>query len=396
MRQKKLQYITIQQFIFLAYLALTTLMFFLAMSQGNEGVTFKLFGGGDDGYFYWTQAQNVASGNEWVRTSIYPLIIGTLMKVTGIESVYLIRIFNYVGFLLLVSFSLKLVKIQFKINDNMIDHEYRYKSQTMLLICYLFYASMQMNINFSILREVWIYLIYILSTFLSIKLMFYKKNSFFYLLVLVFFVWLLGEFRGYVMLSFMLSLGIHLVHTKVKLLKKPKRLVFFGIVGFALYYSFFMDFSVLGMSLRRALTYRASTLDMYSGGSQMWISLDQSNFILFLINYVHSYIGNLIGPLPWHISGVSTLFVLLVETIPMVLILRFLWKKRSLLTRVQKYILLHGFVWVSLIGFTNDNLGTASRLRPVAWILILIVFVVVHTKNKHLKKQLEIRRCLND
>ena len=389
MRQKKLQYLTIQQFTFLAYLFITTLMYFLSLSQGNEGVTYRLFGGGDDGYFYWIQAQNVADGNTWIRTSIYPLIIGTLMRVTGIENVYLIRIFNYIGFLLLVAFSLKLIKAQFKMGDNRIDQEYKYKAQTLLLVSYLFYASLQMNLNFSIIRDVWIYTVYILSTYISVKLIFYKKNRFFHFITLVFSVWLLGEFRGYAMLSFLLSLGIYFAYTKVKLLKKPRRLVFVGVGAFAMYYSFFMDFTISGMSLRRALTYRASALDMYSGGSQMRISLDQSNFILFLINYVHSYIGNLIGPLPWHISGVSTLFVFLVETIPMVLILRFLWKKRNLLTKVQRYILLHGFVWVSLIGFTNDNLGTASRLRPVAWILILIVFVVVYTKNKYLKDSIK-------
>lgn len=382
MRQKKLQYLTIQQFTFLAYFFLTTLMFFLAMSQGNEGIEVNFFAGGD-GYFYWNQGKNVAAGEAWIRTSIYPLIIGTLMKLTGIESVYLIRVFNYIGFLLLVAFSLKLVRIQLTIDNNKINQEYKYKAQTLLLISYLFYASLQMNINFSILRDVWIYTMYALSTFLSIKLIFYKKNRFFHSTTLAFSVWLLGEFRGYAMLSFLLSFGIYFIYTKVKLLKKPKRLLFIGISAFALYYSFFMDFTILGMSLRRALNYRAASLDIYSGGSQMWISLDQSNFALFLINYVHSYVGNLIGPLPWHISGVSTLFVFLVETIPMALILRFLWKKITLLTKVQKYILLHGFVWVSLIGFTNDNLGTASRLRPIAWILILIVFVVTYVKNQY-------------
>ncbi|MGQ7624999.1 hypothetical protein ACTGUY_01020 [Streptococcus suis] len=385
MRQKKLQYLTIQQITFLAYLFITTLMYFLSLYQGNEGVTYKLFGGGDDGYFYWIQAQNVADGNTWIRTSIYPLIIGTLMRVIGIENVYLIRIFNYIGFLLLVAFSLKLIKAQFKMGDNRIYQEYKYKAQTLLLVSYLFYASLQMNLNFSIIRDVWIYTLYILSTYISVKLIFYKKNRFFHFITLVFSVWLLGEFRGYVMLSFLLSVGIYFTYTKVKLLKKSKRLAFVGVGAFAIYYSFFMDFTVLNMSLRRALNYRASSLDIYSGGSQMWISLDQSNFILFLINYAHSYIGNLIGPLPWHVSGVSTLFVFLVETIPMVLILRFLWKKRNLLTKVQRYFLLHGFVWVSFIGFINDNLGTASRLRPVAWLLILIVFVVVYAKNRYLK-----------
>ena len=288
MRQKKLQYLTIQQFTFLAYLFITTLMYFLSLSQGNEGVTYRLFGGGDDGYFYWIQAQNVADGNTWIRTSIYPLIIGTLMRVTGIENVYLIRIFNYIGFLLLVAFSLKLIKAQFKMGDNRIDQEYKYKAQTLLLVSYLFYASLQMNLNFSIIRDVWIYTVYILSTYISVKLIFYKKNRFFHFITLVFSVWLLGEFRGYAMLSFLLSLGIYFAYTKVKLLKKPRRLVFVGVGAFAMYYSFFMDFTISGMSLRRALTYRASALDMYSGGSQMRISLDQSNFILFLIILVLS------------------------------------------------------------------------------------------------------------
>lgn len=385
MRQKKLQYLTIQQFTFLVYFALTTLMFFLAISQGNEGITFRLFGGGDDGYFYWIQAQNVAEGSEWIRTSIYPLIIGTLMKVTGIKSVYLIRLFNYIGFLLLVIFSLKLLNVQFKMDDNRINKEYRYKAKTLILVSYLFYASLQMTLNFSILRDIWVYTIYVLSIYLSVKLIFCKKNRFFYFFVLIASVWFLGEFRGYAMLSFLLSIVIYFAYTKVKLLKKTKRLAFVSVVAFAMYYSFFMDLTIAGMSLRRALNYREASLEQFHGGSQMWISLDQPNFILFLINYAHSYIGNLIGPLPWHISGVSTLFLFLVETIPMILILRFLWKKRNLITKVQKYILVHGFVWVSLIGFINDNLGTAARLRPVAWILILIVVVVVYSKNKYMK-----------
>lgn len=385
MRQKKLQYLTIRQFIFSTYLAITTLMFFLSISQGNEGVTYKLFGGGDDGTFYWIQAQNVAQGSTWIRTSIYPLIIGTLMKVIGIQSVYLIRIFNYIGFLLLVSLSSKLIKIQFNMDENRITQEYTIKAQTLLLVSYLFYISLQMNLNFSILRDVWIYTEYVLSIYLSIKVLFYKKNRFFYFLLLATSVWLLGEFRGYAMLSFLLSLGIYFAYTKIKLLENSKRLAFVGIGAFAMYYSFFKDLTISGMSLRRALNYRTDSLDKFYGGSQMWISLDQSNFISFLYNYVHSYIGNLIGPLPWHISGVSTLFIFLVETIPMVIILRFLWKKRNLLTKVQNYILLHGFVWIGLIGFTNDNLGTASRLRLVAWILILIVFVVIYVKNIYLK-----------
>ena len=62
MRQKKFLFLTIQQFVFLAYFILTTAIFFIAVNQGNEGVTLRLFGGGDDGFFYWTQARNIAAG----------------------------------------------------------------------------------------------------------------------------------------------------------------------------------------------------------------------------------------------------------------------------------------------------------------------------------------------
>lgn len=194
----------------------------------------------------------------------------------------------------------------------------------------------------------------------------------------------------------MLSLSIYLIYSKAKLFKNFKTFVFLGIIAFFIYYTFFNDLNIANMSLRRALNYRMSGLTSYSGGSNMWISLEQPNVILFLINYIHSYVGNLIGPLPWHISGISTLFVFVVETIPMVLILRFLWKRRSLLSKVQKYILLHAFVWVSLIAVTNDNIGTASRLRPVAWLLILNVFVVVYMKYKNFRHHSKGEITLND
>jgi hypothetical protein len=65
----------------------------------------------------------------------------------------------------------------------------------------------------------------------------------------------------------------------------------------------------------------------------------------------------------------------------MFLILRFLWKKRTIITKMQRYVLIHAFVWISLIAVLNDNIGTATRLRPVAWILILVVFASLYSKN---------------
>lgn len=397
MRQKKLQYLTIIQFTYIVYFLFTTAMFFLAIKQGNEGITFRLFGGGDDGMFYWQQAQNVSSGDEWVRTSIYPFIIGKLMAFTGIHDVYLIRFFNYIGFILLSLSLLKLIKAQINY-ENELGKEDAYRANVLILLALLFYPSLLMNVNMSIIRDVWIYLFYVLSVGISVKLFFGHKNKVLYGLLLILSIIALGQFRKYALLSFAISLALCYTYLKVKLMKNPYRFVIICIGVFAIYYTLFIDYTlpIVNMTLRQALNYRMSGIELLSAGSNMRIHLDQPNAVMFMVNYVYSYIGNLIGPLPWHISGISTGVVFIFETIPMCLILRFLYKKRKLLTRVQGYILLHSFVWISLIAVTNDNIGTASRLRPVAWLLILNVFVVVYMKYKSLKHHRKGEVTLND
>lgn len=383
MNLNKNKFLKVQYSVFFIYFVLTTTIYIISVKLGN-GVSLKIFGGGDDGFFYWIQAQNLAAGKDWIRTSIYPLIIGNLIKFTGNNSVYLIRLFNYSGFILLVLFSISLIRIQFQFEKIDIEPPHIYNAKTLLLLTFLFYPSL-LSINLSIYRDIWIYMLYVLCTYLSIEIIFLKRKRVINIVLLVFSLALLGAFRGYALFSFALATGIYFLNKKLMPLIKFKRFIFLALLLFGIYYTFLMDFTIFDMSLGKALNYRAKFIELYPGGSQMWIRLDKSNYILFLINYIHSYIGNLIGPLPWHISGMATLFVFLAETIPMCLILRFLWREKNHLTNVQNYILLQGFVWIGLIGVTNDNLGAATRLRAVAWILILIVFVVVYSKYKYLK-----------
>jgi len=117
MREKKLINLTIQQLLFIIYFILTTVIFFISLNLGNDGVSIKLFGGGDDGNFYWAQAKNIVHNQPAVLTSIYPLIIGYLIKITGIENVYIIRLFNYCGFVLLTLLSIKLIEVIIKLEN---------------------------------------------------------------------------------------------------------------------------------------------------------------------------------------------------------------------------------------------------------------------------------------
>lgn len=339
----------------LAYFIITTIVYIISSKEGYHGISLRLFGGGDDGFFYWTQAVNVANGEEWIRTSIYPYILGILIKLTGIEDPYIIRLFNFLGFVLLVKYSIKLINLQYKFEYRELNDEFTKKavySSILLLLYYVFYASLQMQVNLSIYRDVWIYLLYTSCIFISIKWMFTKQNRTINLIILLLLLWLLGEFRAYALVSFIISVFAYFAYKKFKSIKRPVVFILLGLSILIIYYTFLIDFQipVVNMSLRDALNYRHSSLDTYYGGSQMWIRLDQPNIILFAINYIYSFIGNIIGPLPWHINGAGT--------------------------------------WTSLIAISNDNIGTATRLRAVAWILILIVFVVEFVRHK---RQLQYR-----
>ena len=378
-------------FLFLFYFALTTIFYYLAIQQGNNGVTFKILGGGDDGYFYWVEAKKVAVGDEAVLTSVYPLMIGYLFKITGIESPYLIRFFNFFGFIILYLISLQIIKLFQKVDQSIsrVNSNDNLNSYILLTGCYFLYVSFVMNLNLSIIRDVWIYTVYLLSLMTSIIIMFCTRtNKMLYTFALLPCLWFLGELRGYALVSFILSIIIYLLYRRF--FKSRKSVVLLLILcSFGFYYTFFIDLKIyyLNKSLRDALNYRHSAF-IDSNGSQMWIQLDQGNFFSFILQYIHSYLGNMIGPLPWHITGMNTFIIFLFESIPMIFILMFIYSKRSLLSDPLKYTLLHAFVWFGLIAITNDNIGTATRLRAVGWIPILIVFTKLYTESKRKSNQL--------
>jgi hypothetical protein len=183
------------------------------------------------------------------------------------------------------------------------------------------------------------------------------------------------------MLSFLLSSLLFILYTNTKTQINIKTISLLAFIFFGIYYTFFLDFEILGMSLSESLNYRHTGIELYSGGSQMNIVLNQSNYLLFLLNYLYSYISNLLGPLPWQIVNFSTLLSFILETIPMFFILHFIWRNRLNIDEIQQYILFNAFVWIGFISFTNDNIGTATRLRTIGWILIINVFVALYSKS---------------
>lgn len=373
----------VKYLILFYYLLATTAFYMLAIYTTGNGVSYHLFGEGDDGVFYWEQAMNVFYDLSWIRTSIYPWVIGKLMQLIGVESVFAIRLFNFAGVALLIHFALKLVSIQ--IVTSRFEHkedEIRQQAYLFALLGFAAYISLFINITTSIYRDVWIYMLFVAATYLAIRWLFEKNWTYFILLIPT--VWLLGQFRTYALLSFVMATAIWLAIQFLSRVMRPMMIIFLVVVGFGLVYTFSMDvvIPIVDKTLRSALQYRSDGIGILAGGSQMGIQLEAANYVLFLANYMHSYLGNLIGPLPWHVHSATTLIVFFIEALPMILILSFLWMKHAWLTKVQGFILTQAFVWNGLIAITNDNIGTALRLRAIAFILILLTFVVMYSKYR--------------
>ncbi|MGE6513582.1 hypothetical protein [Lysinibacillus sphaericus] len=389
MKKNTMQIVVLISGYSILYFISSTSIYYLSLSQNTNGISLSLFGGGDDGIFYYEQATKIANNLPYVYTSIHALIFGWILKIFHTDSVYLLRVFNYLANLGLILISLLFLK---KIMGNKSAY---WMSATILVILMAFYPSLLLNTTMSLYRDVWIYLfflwcMYLFSNIFIIKGKYPKLLS---VILLVFTMFMLGGYRKYALLSFLLGSMIYLLinlvcNNKIRL----KKYTLIGIVGFSLFFLFFKNvkFPIIGLSFSEALMYRQSSLE--AGGSQMGISLDQSNILLFYANYLHSFISNFIGPLPWQISGGSTLIIMLTEGLVFLLIVIFLIRKRSMFSNLEKYFLIQSFIWFLLIGVSNDNLGTASRLRIVGWLPIIIIFSKYYGEQLFIAREEKIKK----
>ncbi|AZV45333.1 hypothetical protein BAOM_4755 [Peribacillus asahii] len=355
------------------YFVLSSIVYFISLSQGYGGLALPLFGGGDDGKRYAQEAINVAKDLPATLTSIHALVLGYVLKIFHSENLFLLKAFNYLGNVLLALVSLVILKRTVK------APKVYNVSAFVLLLLLICYPSLLLNSSMSIIRDAWICLYYLLAI-LFFSNIFMKGNHKSILLNIVFLiivVYLLFGYREYALLSCIMGSLLYLFFLKSKKPKRSnKKIILFSLILFAIVYTSLRSYTIpiVNMSLQDALMYRQSGIELFTGGSQMNISLDQSNVVLFLINYVYSIISNAFGPFPWQITGVSTLLIFLTESLFFSFVFIFLYKRKHIFSKMDLLLITHSIVWFMLIGITNDNIGTAARLRMVGWIPALIVF----------------------
>ncbi|MFF6017087.1 hypothetical protein VO178_05990 [Lysinibacillus fusiformis] len=370
------------------YFLLSVTIYFISFSSGFNGLALPVFGGGDDGQFYYEQTLKFINNESYVYTSIHIWILGIVLKVFNTENVMVLRIFNFTGSFLLIILALLILK---KIATFKAFHI----SASSLVVLLSFYPSLLLNSTLSIYRDVWIYTFFLWCSYLFINI-FIAKGRWPRIvsgILLIVGMLTLGGYRKYALLSFLIGAGIYLflnVFNRKNLnLLKVSGILF---VGLTVFYIFFknMKIPVLGLSISDVLKYRQ--LGLEAGGSQMGISLDQPNVLLFYVNYLYSLISNFIGPLPWQVTGGSTLIIMMTEGSVFLIIFIYLIRKVRFFSKVEVFLLIQSIVWFLLISISNDNFGTGSRLRIIGWLPLIIIFAKFLGENIYNKK---IRKVIN-
>lgn len=366
----------------LLYFLLSTSIYFVSVNSGYNGLSLPIFGGGDDGQFYYEQAMKFANGEPYIYTSIHVWVLGIVLSVFNTDNVMILRFFNYISSILLLIIALLILK---KINSNKTYHT----SATLLVMFLAFYPSLLLNSTLSIYRDSWIYAFFLWALYLFINVFISKGKwpKLINLVLLVFVMIMLGGYRKYALLSFLIGSMIYLI---MKMLSKKKISLYkiSGIlfIGLSVFYILFREFKfpIIGLSFSDVLQYRQ--LNLETGGSQMGISLDHSNIILFYVNYLYSLMSNFIGPFPWQITGGSTLILMVTEGILFFFISIYLVKKIKYFSEIELFLLIQVIVWFLLISISNDNFGTGSRLRIVGWIPLIIIFVKYFSEGIYRRK----------
>ncbi|MFN4074098.1 MAG: hypothetical protein ACK4G4_11900 [Thermus sp.] len=109
------------------------------------------------------------------------------------------------------------------------------------------------------------------------------------------------------------------------------------------------------------------------GGSTFGLRTQDSpmSFISF---FALSFVFQIFGV---YINSPKALILFVVESLPFVVMLFSLWKRRAFLDFTSRYLLTFSLIYATVFVLGNDNLGTAARLRMFVYVSVLIMWLRV-------------------
>lgn len=337
--------------LFSIIIILMILKIFLFFFVNQKWLDIKL-GGGNDANFYHAYALGYIDG----ITSIWNIILRYLNEYgfysrDGVS--YFLFLLNLIFIPILFA---KLSNLSFK------------KTQKLFLYAYLvaiIYPTLYFY-TFDIYRDVFMVFAFLVAC-LFVKMYlesrnFLLKSIFFALSILLgYFLFQLREYLGFAFLSALFLYWMNLTKKQITLMFSS-----YLILLFIMNYIGFFD---------ALITYRGGFVEEKSGST---LGLDFSNPILFLPNFILSILGQLFG---LYITNMWGIILLLVETLPFLLMLKYVFKNINMLNGLGRFLLIFFVLYASIWLIGNDNLGTAVRLRMFNYFAIYICFFLILNKK---------------
>lgn len=341
------------------FLALIMLFFFkiaIYILVESQIIEFSLGGGDDSGYYH-----NYAVGIVNIAVNTWPVILRFLNDYGLYSRVIISHLLFLVSIVFIPIMAARLAELNVK-ND---QKYYFYILFLCLLYPTLFFYSMD------VYRDVFMVFSFLLGCIVVKK--FLNSNNFlffiFYLMLAIAVGLFLLGLRPYLGYAFLLSLFLW----KISFTKK--RIIFLCV----LYILVLFIANYIGV-FDKLTEYRSSFEDL-GGGSTL--GLDFSNSIMFIPNFILSFLGQMLG---LYITNSLAVVLLLVETLPFFFMLIYIIKNIRLADSFVRFLIIFFVLYASVWLIGNDNLGTAVRLRMYNYFVIYIsFFYILKLKSQSLK-----------
>lgn len=332
-------------FLFVTAIFFLKIIAFVLMKNGILKIN---LGGGSDAYYYNSYAEGLTDA----AVNIWPVLLRWLNDL-GLYSR------DWTTYFL---FFLSLIVIPIMVNRlSGLTFKYNQKYYLYSLLVLLVHPTIFM-LSTDVFRDVFMAFCFLVGC-MTVKKFLNSSNVLhflFYFLLSVAIGFFLIQIRPYLGYAYLLSL----LFLKMKFTKK--RVFYLG----SLYLLLLFIANYVGVL--HLLTEYRSGFEETGGGSTLGLSF--SNPVLFIPNFILSFLGQMLG---LYITNPLAVILFVVETLPFFFMLVYVLKNIKLADSFVRFLIiffvLYGSVW--LIG--NDNLGTAVRLRIYNYIAIYISFFYI-------------------
>lgn len=314
-------------------------------------------GGGEDSIYY----NNYALGYVNFATSSWPVMLRYLNNFGIYSREFILYTFLLLNIFFIPHMTSKLANLKFKENQ---------KYYLLVFLVCTIYPTL-FFFTFDIYRDVFMVFIFLMGCLLVKKSLESLRFSRFLLMLAA------SAIIGLLLLSLRLYLGyaflLSLLLWKIEFTKR--KIIFLGVLYFLVL------FAANYMGILDFLTEYRSGFEEVGGGSNLGI--DFSNPIMFIPNFILSFLGQMLG---LYITNPLAIVLLLVETIPFLFMLVYVIKNIRWADKFLRFLIIFFVLYASVWLIGNDNLGTAVRLRLYNYFAIYIsFFYILNLKEQALK-----------